>query len=439
MKTLFSQFQKQVKALGILLFFVILSTPAFAQHGMSANDRKEVVEGIAELIDSIYVFPDVAGRATDYLKEQERQGEYDEIIDPNEFAQVLTEDLRSISHDLHLNVSYDPKAIAREKEKPAQVDKGMGTIEMLKKENFGFKEVSILEGNVGYIDLRLFVTPEVGAETAVAAMNYLANTDAIIFDLRNNRGGSPAMIQLILSYLYESEPVHINNFYFRPTDEHTQTWTLPYVPGKRNPGVDVYVLTSQRSFSAAEEFSFDIKNLERGTLIGETTGGAANPGRTHTIDDRFTIFIPSGRAYSPVTGENWEGTGVEPHIEVPEEDALQVAHSHALQQLKNKTENVELQEYYDWHINYFDAAQAPVELSEEELTSLCGSYGPVKIEKKDDQLIYHKRGAKLKLIPISKTEFYINDQPRVRLKFSEDRSELKEEYIPANYRIYRRS
>ena len=439
MKTLIDQFPKQLKTLGFLLFFAILSTNAMAQQGITANDRKEVIDGIAKLMDSLYVFPEVATEATDYLKEKERQGKYDHMVAPNEFAQVLTEDLKFITHDLHLNVTFNPEAIAREKEKSAGADMAMGSIDRLKMENFGFKEVSILEGNVGYIDLRFFAFPEVGAETAVAAMNYLANTDAIIFDLRNNRGGSPAMIQLIQSYLYDSKPVHLNNFYFRPADKHTQTWTLPHVPGKRNPDAEVYVLTSKRSFSAAEEFSYNIRNLERGTLIGETTGGAANPGRTRTINDRFMIFIPTGRAYSPVTDKNWEGIGVKPHIEVPQENALQVAHSQALEHLSNKAEDAELKDYYDWHINYFNASHNPAELNEEELSFLCGSYGPAKIEKKDDQLIYHRLGTKLKLMPLSETEFYIDDQPGVRLKFSEDKSELKEEYISGNSRIYRRS
>lgn len=438
MKTLINRYQKKLKTAGFLLLFMIMSSPSLAQHGMTANERIEVINRITVLMDSIYVFPEAAAKATDHLRQKEREGKYDNIVAPEKFAQVLTEDLESITHDLHVNVSFDPEAIAREKNKASVVDRAMGSVDRLKMRNFGFKEVSILEGNVGYIDLRLFVTPKVGAETAVAAMNYLANTDAIIFDLRNNRGGSPAMIQLILSYLYDAEPVHLNNFYYRPTDEHTQTWTLPYVSGKRNPDVEVYVLTSQRSFSAAEEFSYDIKNLKRGTVIGETTGGAANPGRTHTIDDYFTIFIPSGRAYSPVTGKNWEGTGVEPHIEVPQEDALQVAHSLALEQLKSKTNDKELKNYYDWNISYFNALQKPFEVDEEKLSSLCGSYGPNRIDLQNDQLIYNRKGAVLKLKPVSETEFYVEDKPNMRLVFSEDQTELKEEYISGQSRTYSR-
>ena len=181
--------------------------------------------------------------------------------------------------------------------------------------------------------MRGFSDVEYGGETAVAAMNFLSNADAIIIDLRNNGGGSPAMIQLISSYLFDSNPVHLNNFYWRPTDSNSQTWTLPHVSGTRSPDTPLYILTSSGTFSAAEEFSYNLKNLERATLIGETTGGGAHPGGSLIATERFMVWVPTGRAINPITNTNWEGSGVIPHIKTSAREALDKAYTIALEQL----------------------------------------------------------------------------------------------------------
>lgn len=421
-----------------MMLFLFLSTLAMAQQEFTAADKKELILRIERMMDSTYVFPEAATKASKLLKQKEKQGAYEQINSPEEFARALTKDLHSATRDLHFSVKFDPEAIARGKGQGQAVDQAMDYTEQLKMENYGFKEVKILEGNIGYMDLRIFMNPEIAGETAVAAMNFLGNTGAIIFDLRNNGGGSPAMIQLLQSYLYDSEPVHLNNFYFRPTDKHTQTWTLPYVPGKRNPDAEVYVLTSNRSFSAAEEFAYNIRNLERGTLIGETTGGAANPGSTKIIDDRFTIFIPSGRAYSPVTNVNWEGTGVEPHINVPKETALQVAHKKALESLKEKTEDTGMKNFYDWHLQTLQNQEKSVELAKESLASLTGSYGGNKVELKENRLFYDTHGMQLELVPMNERLFFIKDKPDVRLQFSEDKNELTEMFVSGKTRTFSR-
>src|SRR5690606_13915031 len=127
--------------------------------------------------------------------------------------------------------------------------------------------------------------------------------------------GAPEMVQFLISYLFDDEIRHLNDIYTRFNDTTTHFWTLPYVPGKRMPDVDVYVLTSSGTFSGGEEFSYNLRSMERATLIGETTGGGAHPGRDFPINDLFTLFIPGGRAINPVTKSNWEGTGVTPHVE----------------------------------------------------------------------------------------------------------------------------
>jgi C-terminal processing protease CtpA/Prc len=161
-------------------------------------------------------------------------------------------------------------------------------------------------------------------------MNFVNGTDALIIDLRGNGGGNPAMVALICSYLFGPEPVHLNDLYWREGDRTDQFWTRKEVAGKRYLNKDVYVLTSKRTFSGAEEFTYNLKNLKRATIVGETTGGGAHPGGMFRMSPHFGAFIPTGRAINPITKTNWEGTGVTPDVAVPAEQALVVARLMAL-------------------------------------------------------------------------------------------------------------
>jgi C-terminal processing protease CtpA/Prc len=187
--------------------------------------------------------------------------------------------------------------------------------------NCGFEEAEHLPPNIGYLRVEEFDEPEVCAPTAIAAMNFLGDSDALIIDLRDNHGGRAEMVALIASYLFD-EPTHLDDIYDRQKNSTEQTWTFPYFPGKRFAGKPVFVLTSRRTFSAAEEFSYDLKNLARATLIGETTGGGAHTVGPHRLDDHFFIEVPFGRFISPITKTDWEGVGVEPDIKLPAADAL---------------------------------------------------------------------------------------------------------------------
>ena len=306
---------------------------------LSIEEMSVTIDSINNKLQKNYVFPEVADKMAHSLRTNLKEGSYRSLVNPSEFARQLTKDLQSVSHDKHLRVIYDPPVIAREQ---ALTDEDRANqeaewiqelVEHLKRDNFGFKEVKILEGNIGYLDLREFADPRYGGETLVAVMNFLSNADAIIVDLRQNTGGSPAMVQLIASYFFSSEPVHLTDFYNRPRNEHTQSWTLPYVPGIRRPDIDLYILTSSETFSAAEGFSYQLKNLDRATIIGETTAGGAHLTASVIATDKFYVRIPQGRAINPITNTNWEGTGVTPHIEVSSEQALKTAHTKALEKL----------------------------------------------------------------------------------------------------------
>jgi C-terminal processing protease CtpA/Prc len=173
-------------------------------------------------------------------------------------------------------------------------------------------------------------------------MNFINGTEALIIDMRANGGGNPAMVALVCSYLFGPEPVHLNDLYWREGNRTDEFWTKKEVAGKRYLNKDVYVLTSKRTFSGAEEFTYNLKNLKRATIIGETTGGGAHPGGGFRVNEHFGMFVPTGRAISPITKTNWEGTGVTPDVPVPADQALLVARVMALKKLLTKSVDADL-------------------------------------------------------------------------------------------------
>ncbi len=299
-------------------------------------ERNQAIDGVLDALNKRYVFPEVAAKMERAIRERQKRNEYEAITSAAEFARVLTEHLQAVSHDKHLRVrhSFDVIPQQQPREGPPSPEDIERSRKQMAKQNFGFEKVERLSGNIGYLDLRGFLPASFAAETAVAAMNFLANTDAVIIDLRKNGGGDPATVALLSSYLFD-EPTHLNDLYFRPDDSTHQWWTLPYVPGRKLAGKAVYVLTSRRTFSAAEEFTYNLKNLKRATIVGETTGGGAHPGGGARLSDHFGAFIPSGRAINPVSKTNWEGTGVEPDTKVNQELALKTAHLMAVKKLRD--------------------------------------------------------------------------------------------------------
>jgi retinol-binding protein 3 len=303
---------------------------------LSAAQRGEVIEGALKHLDRAYIFPDVAKKMAAAIRERVDKKEYDNITSGRELAVKLTSHLQEVSHDQHLRVSYSAEPFPKylQREPTAKEREEMRRFAAVR--NFGFEKVERLSGNVGYLDLRGFMPVELAGDTAAAAMNFLANTEALIIDLRQNGGGSPAMVAMLCSYLFPAEPVvHLNDLYYRPDNSTHQWWTLPYVPGKRYLGKSVYVLTSKRTFSAAEEFTYNLRNLKRATIVGEITGGGAHPGGPQPINDHFSVWVPTGRAINPISKTNWEGTGVKPDIEVPADLALKTAHFGALKKVRD--------------------------------------------------------------------------------------------------------
>ena len=344
------QYKKILSALSTLALFVFAAINIWTQSPQAAADieldaatRNSVIDNLIKELNDGYVFPDVAKKMEADLRRRQTNKEYELIESSRAFAQKLTEDLQSVSKDKHLRIRFstDPIPVRAQRGEPTQAERDQQSW-FNKRSNFGFDRVERMDGNIGYIELRGFNDHEAGAETVAAAMTFLANTEAIIFDLRQNGGGSPFMVALISSYLFGDKPVHLNDLYWRKGDRTDEFWTKPAAAAKKFPDKDVYVLTSNRTFSAGEEFTYNLKNLKRAVIVGETTGGGAHPGGMERLSEHFGVFIPAGRAINPISKTNWEGTGVEPDVKVPREQALKIAYLMALKKSVDaiKNENI---------------------------------------------------------------------------------------------------
>ena len=303
---------------------------------IDAPKRKQVIDGIDSNLKEFYIEPTVAQQMADALKAHQTKGDYDTISDGDVFAERLTNDLQAVSHDKHLRVNFTPFKTPQRAE-PTPEDEARFHQQM-EHDNCAFDKVEILPNNIGYIKFNGFMDASFCGPTVVAAMGFVAHTDAIIFDLRQNGGGQPAMVTLIASYLFD-HPTHLIDIYNRKEDSTTQNWTLSYLPGPRLTKQPAFVLTSNRTFSGAEEFAFDLKNQKRATIVGETTGGGAHPVSGHTVADYFMVGVPFAKSLDPVTKTNWEGTGVEPDVKVPAADALETAEKLAMKKIQEKKDS----------------------------------------------------------------------------------------------------
>jgi retinol-binding protein 3 len=338
---------------------------------VDTSTKVEVIRLLASDIENSYVFPDVAVKLAKMLNGHQAHGDYATITSSKAFSELLSQQMRDVAHDAHLNVFYSAKALAPTPELPADGVLRMppptpGFLRQLAQDNYGFSAIEHLDGNIGYLKITGFRDAGLAGETLAAAMAFVANTSGLIIDLRQNTGGAPTSVALLASYLLDGNTVHLNDLEFRKpgTREYSvqQFWTQAYVPGKRYVDKEVYILTSARTPSAAEEFTYDMQVLKRATVVGETTWGGANPGGGRRLTEHFSAFIPVGRAINPITNTNWEGKGVEPDIKVRQADALKTAYKMALQHLIEKTKDAsDLEVLKRAQANIDDAAAAPGE------------------------------------------------------------------------------
>lgn len=302
-----------------------MNRAAVPSGNLDAADRQRVIGAVIANLKEHYVDQDVAQKMADALFAHEKRSDDDAVTDGGAFADLLTKQMRDVSHDRHLELSYsqDPLPASRfdalgRPLGPTPEDQARYR-QMMEQGNCTFEKAEILAHNIGYLKLNSFPDPSICRPTAVAAMASLNHVDTIIFDLRDNRGGEPEMVALMAAYLFDRP-----EYWYNPRENTTpRSWTQSPVPGNKLADKPAYVLTSARTFSGAEQFSYDLKMLKRAVLVGETTGGAAHSGVFYRIDDHFGIGIPETKPINPFSKTDWAETGVEPDVKVKAADALE--------------------------------------------------------------------------------------------------------------------
>jgi peptidase S41-like protein len=298
--------------------------PASASAGTNplAAEHHRVVASAAANLKQYYFNSAVGAQMSDALLAHEQRGDDNAATDGSAFANLLTRQIRDVSHDLHLDVLYsaDPLPELRDARAPAPEDLARYR-QAMQQQNCTFEKVELLPDNIGYLKLNSFPDPSVCQSAATGAMQRMNDADALIFDLRDNRGGSPDMVMLLASYLFD----HPEYMYSPRENTSARSWTRSPVPGNRLADKPVFILTSHSTASAAEHFSYDLKMLKRATIVGETTGGAAHSGVFHRLDDHFGIGIPEVDPINPFAKSDWAVVGVAPDVKVSAAEALATA------------------------------------------------------------------------------------------------------------------
>jgi hypothetical protein len=336
------------KLIASVVLSTLLSFSAVAAEGIALNTagRAAVVQTLVTKMNATYIEPAVAERVGAAIAKKNAEGGYTSATTAQAFSEMLAKDLRDLSGDLHFGARVDESFRERTDDFVPSRAAMIEAREWAERRGFEIEKVERLPGNVGYIELRGFGSPEFVGPAYTAAMSLMAGTEALILDLRRNGGGSPNSVAYLMSHFFPSGDLrHLNDLYDRTTNSTWQSWTVATVAQRYDK--PVYVLTSARTFSGGEECAYDFQTQKRGTLVGETTGGGANPVRPFSVGHGIVVAIPFGRAINPITKTSWEHVGVKPDIAVPAAQALQTAHVAILRKLvssaKEDAERTKLQ------------------------------------------------------------------------------------------------
>ncbi|MBL7919570.1 MAG: S41 family peptidase [Bacteroidia bacterium] len=374
-------------------FFILLfSQKIICQNTyfLNSKTRSEIVNTTADLLKASYVFSDKAIKMSESLKNNLKKGKYNKITDPVQLADILTTDVLAINKDGHLRLEYNPGFFTRQQDTTGEDQRELQQQKRDLARNYGFKKTEILYGNIGYLELSGFhALSKRSKDAALASLKFLSNTKAIIIDMRINGGGSPEMVRHLLGYFFDKE-THINDFYNRQTNKVTENWTRVDTSQVNFTKMPLYILASDKTASAAEEFCYDLQNQHRAIIIGNTTAGAAHPTMELDATNGIVLFNPYARAINPVTKTNWEGIGVKPEINSTSEKALETAHLKILDELilntKDATDLFDLK----WYLDITKCIYLPQQTDTLILKKYAGVFGERTITYENGKLFYQR-------------------------------------------------
>lgn len=370
----------------------LVSVAAADEAPLTSADKRKVVEQLGATLEANYVFTDKVKAIVAKLRERLDSGHYDAASDKKALARSLSEDLVTVSGDLHFFVGVDP-AFAADFAARKDPARAAALREQDRRDeartNFGFTDLRRLEGNIAYVGLSHFADPELGYDAAAAAMRFIENSDAVIYDLRYNNGGHLEMAQLLASQLFRGDKDQaLFDYYYNEDGRRIERgqWVLPALPAGRLTGKPVYILTGSTSFSAAEWFAYSLRKLGRATLVGERTAGGAHPVDRKPVGTDFFVQVPIGQIRDPVDHGDFEGKGVTPDHAVASADALPLAYRLALADLVRA--DPARQAEVDWLAPTLAARTKPIQLPFAELKQLAGRYEGRRIELVDGKPSY---------------------------------------------------
>lgn len=377
-----------------------------------AAEPRAVAGQVADAIEREYFDP-ARGRAiADELRGSAARGEFDALVHPQELASALTVLLQP--QDRHFNVRWQGGEAAAPRPGPPPD---------AARSNFGIRQVQLLPGNVGYLDLRMFADFDFGQPDAPprraieAVLQLLAHADALLIDLRDNGGGSPAMVGYLASAFVAPGRDIYNTFHSR-TGTGSEAPVEPFAAPRTE--VPLYILVSGRTGSAAEAFAYTLQQAGRATVVGERTAGAANPGRPFPVGDGYSVFVSTGTPINPLRDDNWEDRGVQPDVPVESAQALDAATRLALETLVAQGAGQDAQ----WSLEALAASTVP--LQPDALAGFAGDYGAVRVETAGIALqLRQGRRPPLRLRPLTDTTFFIEGEPTRRVRFEREGGQVR--------------
>ena len=379
---------------------------ASARAPLTANVRRAVVDSLGARLRRHYVDADTGAMIATRVHDRLAAGAYDSITSPGRFAEMLTVDMRSVNGDRHLNVTYNPgspgmrpgpqgiqmPAVLPQPVMPTSAPPPSPGVDAVRRSNYGLARVDILPGNVGYLDIRGFSGAQMVIPAIKSALEYLQGTDAIIFDLRRNGGGSPFSVNIIISHFTTADTIPSLTVKNRSGNQTFTRYTFANVPGPRRPTVPLYVLTSGATASAGEDFTFVLKNMHRATIVGGTTAGAGHNNANLDLGNGFSASISFTRVVDPKTGAEWERVGVTPDVPVEPAKALDVAHALALETIASKETDARWKRILELTAEGIEAQATPRVVPAATLASYAGQYvGGRTVTVENGRLMYSSR------------------------------------------------
>jgi hypothetical protein len=443
-----------------------------------------VLDELYRQVSDHYVEPDTAIMIVNRVKQRQREGAYDRLTEPVQFAEAVTRDLRALNHDLHLSLRYNPQGsvpppsamrrivgpggggpgaptgpgagptrrIVRNaggpgggdavspsfEDEPAGMDSAF--VREAQRRNFGLSKVEVLPGNVGYLNVTGFMGAP-GSNQAIAdALGFLERTDAILIDMRQNPGGNGQMSHYLFSHFLPATPIPTIQIKTRESREPFVMRSVAKVLGPRRTEVPLYVLTSRGTGSAAEEFSSVLKNTRRATLVGEVTAGAGHMVNHFPLPDGFTAGVSITRVSDPRTGAEWEATGVQPDVAVPADRALPEAHMAALRDLAAKSDDPARRRRLEWAAEWVEADARRDILDATRAQAVVGRYeGERAVTLVDGRLMYARAARPaMPLVPLRDGGFALNAETRISFGTGLRASALEETRIDGTRSTYGR-